>query len=171
MKSQKNGWWRGFELPIACYHDMSSTIELSPLLWFRFINAMLHSQYYQAAASTLLSITGIMILTRGTLSTYVSTKAKLCRHWGFHFILTFACGARARARSFNSNVVRRRSCCPELNREGDSCFMWRIDWKTTMMCSTTFSVWPLWRLLVSNGRTLSYLFPGRSIGLKFTRRI
>ena len=29
-KSQKNGWWRGFKLPIACFHDMSSTIELSP---------------------------------------------------------------------------------------------------------------------------------------------
>ena len=93
----------------------------------------------------------VMILSRGTLSTYVSTKAKLCRHWGFHFILTLACGARAPARYFAGfkifsarSVVRRRSCCPELNREEDSYVctyvVWGTDWKTTMMCSTTFSV-------------------------------
>ena len=154
---------------------MSSTIELSPLLWFRFINAMLHSQYYQAAASTLLSITGIMILTRGTLSTYVRRRSYVgigafTLFWRFTFPVCAHYFAGFKIFSARS-VVRRRSCCPELNREGDSCFMWRIDWKTTMMCSTTFSVWPLWRLLVSNGRTLSYLFPGRSIGLKFTRRL
>ena len=92
---------------------------------FRFINAMLHSQYYQAAASTLLCITDVMILTRGTLSTYVCTKANYVGIGAVHFILTL-CFLCAPAISLDLRfsplvaLVRRRSCCPELNREEDS---------------------------------------------------
>ena len=112
-----------------------------------------------------------MILSRGTLSTYVSTKAKLCRHWGFSLYSDVCMWCSCARPFFRFERCKKTVVLLGIEPGRGFVFMWRIDWKTTMMCSTTFSVWPLWRLLVSNGRTLSYLFPGRLIGLKFTRRL
>ena len=94
----------------------------------------------------------VMILTRGTLSTYVCTKANYVGIGAFTLFWRFTFPARARYfagfKIFSArSVVRRRSCCPELNREEDSYVctyvVWGTDWKTTMMCSTTFvRFWP-----------------------------